>query len=57
LLLEAMKLIGVHGKMSCARKPGAIGDEYRITIVIDVPERDRPTSARDRKRNHERTRR
>lgn len=55
-LVEAMKLITLHGRMRCEKKPGALGEEYRITIVIDVPAPDELLSDRARRREHERTR-
>jgi len=55
-LIEAMRIMHLHGRMRCEPKPGINGG-HTITIVIDVPAPDAPRSVRDEKREQERTRR
>jgi hypothetical protein len=53
-LLEAMKIMSLHGRMRCEPKPGTADGSMRITIVIDVPPPAEPGSDRARKKNHDR---
>lgn len=55
-LVEAMKIMRLHGRMRCEPKPGIEGG-HTITIVIDVPPPDAPKSTRDEKREADQKRR
>ncbi|MBX3203987.1 MAG: hypothetical protein KF764_02900 [Labilithrix sp.] len=48
-LVEAMRIMKLHGRMRCEPRPGVEGG-HRITIVIDVPPPEEPGSDRARKR-------
>lgn len=56
-LVEAMKIMGLHGRMRCEPMPGAIDGSMRITITIDVPPPQGPGSHRALKRDADQSRR